>query len=86
MSNQEDRVISERTIPSLRGQPAIPETPITEADWQRERDRRDTEEGLEEMGYQIETFHWSETEGSVPVYCRDDYPPVTRPKAGDDGS
>lgn len=57
-ARDEDRLISERTIPSLKGQPAIPETPITEEEWQRERDRRDVEEGLRDLGLQVGESKW----------------------------
>jgi hypothetical protein len=63
----EDRLIAERTIPSLKGQPAIPDTPITEAEWQRQRDERDMAEGLREAGWEVETFHWSPEHGLEPV-------------------
>lgn len=65
-----DRTATGRDGPSLKGQPALPNHRITEAEWQRERDQRDIAEGLAELGYEIETFHWTPEDGLVPVERR----------------
>lgn len=61
-ARDEDRLISERTIPSLKGQPAIPETPITEEEWRRERDRYQIEQGLRELGFEVDRLTWHDTD------------------------